>query len=375
MIRTVGWRELRELAAFRAENGYVVSLYLGLDPSRRGDLKTRIHSLLDEGARQPLGGLTHGQRGALKADFERIGAFVEGEADSTGAHGLAVFSSGLDNLWHTIPLAEAVADWLRIGSELHLAPLIPLVGRGNGTLVLLVGREQGQFYRLQGTRLVPVAERFDEQPRRHDQGGRSQANIQRHADALALEHLRAVATELEHEFRRIGGEGRIVVACPEQTWAEFSGVLSHEVRSAVVGWTPAEAHARPAELLELIAPVLERLHADAEADAVARWRDETGRQGRATAGWANTLEAASDGRVSMLLFRDGVNRDAWTCPACGRAGLEDGKCPLDGRRLEASSEGLDLAVRRTLVHGGTALAVRGRDDLDAAGGIGALLRY
>lgn len=374
MIRTVGWKEVRELAAFRAENGLAVSLYLGLEQGRRGDLKIRLHSLLDESARQDIGSLTHERRAALHADLGRVGEFVEHGLDLGGAQGLAVFSSRLDNLWQTIPLAASVHDELRIGSELHLSPLVPLVGRGNGTLVLLVGRERGEFYRLRGNRLVPVAERFDEQPRRHDQGGRSQARLQRHADGLAHEHLRAVASELERAFRRMG-DGRIVVACSEATWAEFAALLPADVTAAVVGWTPADPHARPAELLELIAPLLDRSHAEAEAETVERWLDEKGRNGRATGGWAATLEAATEGRVSVLLFRDGANTAAWQCPGCGRAELSDAKCPIDGRRLEPCADGLDLAVRRTLEHGGTALSIRGRADLDAVDGVGAILRY
>jgi peptide subunit release factor 1 (eRF1) len=374
MIRTVGWKEVRELAAFRAENGLAVSLYLGLDQGRRGDLKTRLHSLLDESSRQDLGSLTHERRSALNTDLERIATFVEQGLDTAGTQGLAVFSSRLDNLWHAIPLAAPVQDELRIGPELHLSPLVPLVGRGNGTLVLLVGRERGEFYRLRGNRLIPVAELFEEQPRRHDQGGRSQARLQRHVDGLAQGHLRAVASELERAFRRMG-DGRIVVACSEATWAEFASLLPAEVTAAVVGWTPAEPHARPGELLELVAPILDRAHAEAETETVERWRDEKGRNGRATGGWAPTLEAATEGRVNVLLFREGANTEAWQCPACGRAELSDGKCPIDGRRLEASPDGLDLAVRRTLEHGGTALAVRDQPDLDAAGGIGAILRY
>ena len=375
MIRTIGWKELRELAGFRAENGRAVSLYLDLDPVRRNGLRTRVNSLVDEAVRGPLPGLTHEQRTALDADLERIGSFVEGELDLSGAQGFALFSSRLDNFWHTITLAASVPDELTIGRELHLSPLVPLAGRGNGTLVLLVGREQGQLYRLQGTQLLPVAERFDEQPRRHDQGGWSQANFQRHADELAAEHLRAVAEQLQREVRRLAGEARVVVACGEETWAQFSDMLANDVRPTVVGWTPVEAHVRPAELLGLVAPLLDRSHAEAGSEILARWHDETGRNGRATAGWALTLEAASDGRVSVLLFGEGANRTVWECPLCRRTGIEDGKCPIDGRQLEQRPEGLDVAVRRTLEHGGTALAVHGSDDLDAAGGIGSLLRY
>jgi len=45
---------LRELAAFRAQNGCAISLYLDLDPRRvptAGDAATRVHSLLDLAAK------------------------------------------------------------------------------------------------------------------------------------------------------------------------------------------------------------------------------------------------------------------------------------------------------------------------------------
>jgi hypothetical protein len=43
--------------------------------------------------------------------------------------------------------------------------------------------------------------------------------------------------------------------------------------------------------------------------------------------------------------------------------------------MEESRDGLDLAVHRTLAHGGTVCALRERHDLDQVEGIGALLRY
>ena len=104
-------------------------------------------------------------------------------------------------------------------------------------------------------------------------------------------------------------------------------------------------------------------------------RDEVGRKGTASSGWAATLEAASDARVELLLFREGANHAAKRCPACGRLSVDGGKCPLDGTQLEDSEDGLDLAVHQTLAHGGKVWAVRSRDDLGAGDGVGALLRY
>ena len=380
MARTITWDELRDLAGFEAEKGCAISLYLGLDPTLTptpADAATRLHSLLDEAAKGESANrrdLTHDQRVGLRTDFERIRDFYSREFERDGAHGLAIFSSGLDNIWRTLPLTEAVPDEVKVGRTLYLAPLVPLVGRGEGALVLVVGRERGQFYRLRGGRLQELADHTEEQPGQHDQGGRSQARYQRHIETLVREHLQEVAEALDGLVRRFRAV-QVVVISTDETHAEFEELLTHEAAAAVVGWTSAEAHATPAELLELASPVLERYRSEKETEVVGRWHDEVGRNGRAAAGWEKTLEAASDARVDLLLFRDGVDHDAFRCPRCGRVAVSGGKCPLDGTSMEASSNGLDLAVHQTLLHSGRVWAVRDRDDLEPVEGIGALLRY
>jgi len=138
---------------------------------------------------------------------------------------------------------------------------------------------------------------------------------------------------------------------------------------------PNEAHAGPPELLAAATPVLEASRAREEDTVVERWREEAGRNGRAAAGWEPTLEAASDGRVDLLLYRNGIRHAAFQCPRCGRLAVEDGTCPLDGTRMEETDEGLDVAVHQTLANGGKVWAVTTRGDLDPVEGIGALLRY
>jgi len=380
MARTVTWDELRDLAGFEAENGYAISVYLDLDPSlapTAGDAHTRLHSLLD-GAAKENGGkereLTHQQRLALRDDLERIRHYFEAEFERNGAHGLAIFCAGLDNVWRPLPLTEVVPDRIKVDQLLYLAPLVPLVGRGEGALVLVVSREQGRFYRLRAGRLEDLADYFEEQPRRHDQGGLAQARLQRHADELVHEHLKRVAEELDGFVRRLR-KPQVVVVATEETWRELESLLSQEARSVVAGVAHAEAHAGATQLLGVAAPVLERWRTEKETKAVDRWSEELGRKGRAASGWRTTLEAASDARVELLLFRDGAEHEARRCPACGRLSLDGAKCPLDGTQLEVSKDGLDLAVHQTLAHGGRVWAVRYRDDLDADGGIGALLRF
>src|SRR5215208_8193519 len=161
MAATITWEALRELAGFRSEKGCAISLYVDLhsstSPTAR-DLESRMNSLVaDAEKRGDVLGYSHERKEALKADLRRLRAWWNDEFDRDGVHGAAVFSSSLDNLWRALPLADPVRDEVRLSRDLYLAPLVPLVGRGDGALVAFVSRERGQVFRLRGGRLEEVA--------------------------------------------------------------------------------------------------------------------------------------------------------------------------------------------------------------------------
>jgi peptide chain release factor subunit 1 len=380
MAETVTWDGLRELAAFQAEKGRAISLYVDLDPSTAptaSEVDARFSALLNEGERKADAasrGLTHEQRLALKQDFARIRDFFENDFERDGAHGLAVFTSVLDHVWRPRTLIESVPDGVRVGRDFHLAPLVPLVGRGEGALVAFVGRERGDLYLLRSGRLDEIADRSDEVPGKHDQGGWSQSRFQRHIEKLVGEHLREVATELDRRVRRMRSP-KLIVVSSEETRVELEELLAKETKSAVIGWTSAEAHAGPSELLALATPFLAEARAREEDGALDRWREEAGRRGRAASGWNETLEAASDARIEVLLYQETAQHEAWQCPACGRLSASGGQCPLDGTETEHREDGLDPIVHQTIANGGTVLPLGGRRDLDPVEGIGAILRF
>lgn len=380
MAETVSWDGLRELAEFRAEKGCAISLYVDLDPKTAptaGDAASRINALLTDGERhaeENNRGLTHDQRVALKADFSRIRDYFANEFQRDGAHGVALFTAGMDNVWRPRTLIESVPDRVRVGREFHLAPLVPLVGRGEGAIVAFVGRERGDLYRLRAGRLDEIGEHSDEVPGRHDQGGWSQSRFQRHIEKLVAEHLKDVAAELDRRVRRAGSP-KVIVVSSEETRAEFEELLSSDTKNAVVGWTSAEAHASPQDLLALTSPILDKARAKHEAELIDRWQEGAGRGGRAASGWAETLEAASDARVDILLYEEGADHEAWQCAACGRLSATGGQCPLDGTETDRRDDGLDLTVHQTVAHGGTVWAVTAHEDLAPSEGVGALLRY
>ncbi len=381
MAGSITWEQLRELAAFRAEHGCAVSLYVGLDPSvvpTAGDLGSHTRSLLSSAERQleeRRGTLSHDERQALARDLERIETWFGSEFSREGVRGVAVFAAELGYLFQPLPLPWSVDDEARIARQLYLAPLVRVVGRGDGALIAYVGRERGDVYRVRGGQLAPLADESAEVPGRHDQGGWSQARYERHIETIVDRHLREVADALDRSVRRLR-DVRVVLAGPEETRAGFEDLLSPRVRAALVGWVAAEAHVDAPRLLEAARPLLDGWRAGREEELLARWREEAARNGRAAAGWEETLQAASDGRVELLLVQEGADRPAYVCPACGRAQAIGGSCPLDGTTLQPADAGLDLAVHQTLTHGGT-VEVIGEEhrDLEPVGGLGALLRF
>jgi peptide chain release factor subunit 1 len=379
-VAGITWEQLRELAAFRAENGCAVSFYVNLDPREAptaASLETRVNSQLAEAERlaeERKGSTTHGQRAGLKADIDRIRQwFDDGFDRQGGVRGVAVFTASLDNFWSTLALPGSVRDDVKIANELYLAPLAPHVGR-DGALVAAVGRERGEVFRLRGGALVEIADETTAVPGRHDQGGWSQARYERHIENIVEQHLREVADTLDACARRLRGVPIVLVGA-EEIRSEFEELLSKEARDGLAGWASAEAHADGKQLLDAVRPVLDEWRQKREEALLDRWREEAGKHGRAAAGWEQTLEAASDGRVELLLVQDGVDQPAYECPQCGRAQTTNGSCPLDGTTMVSRENGVDLAVHKTLAHGGTVHIVSDRPDLEPVGGVAALLRF
>jgi peptide chain release factor subunit 1 len=375
MVSTMTNDRLRELASFRAKNGCAISIYLDLDPSSvptPSEADTKLNAALALVERD-AGDRGDECRAAVRGDLERIQTWWDQEFDRDGTLGVAIFASSGDGLFRALSSPDLVGDSVQVSSVLHVAPIADRIARDDGALVAVVSRERGTVYRLTAGRLHEVVDETDDVPGQHAQGGWSQARYQRHIEQLVKQHLKTIGEELDKRVHR-QSQLKLVVVCPEELRADFESALSNEGRAALLGWAIAEAHAGPDELLELARPLLDEAQARDEQKTLERWQEEHGRGGRAAAGWKHVLDAASDGRVEVLLLEEGVPRQAWQCPECGRVSADGGKCPLDGTKLEEQPAGADLALQQTVLHGGTFVQF-GPGALGEATGIAALLRF
>ena len=378
MVTVVTEGLLRDLAAFRASNGCAISLYVDFDPSSAATIpaeKTKFHARVDEARKAAEARARDRGRDcklAIEADIARLDEWGEREFDRDGARALAIFASSVDGLFRVVPLLDPVSDGWQIGPELWIAPLAGQLGRGQGAVVAVVTRERGAIYRLDGGRLEEIADESEEVPGQHDQGGWSQARYQRHIENIVLRHLKSVGEELDRTLHN--QHPHLVVVAPEEMRSELESNLTHEVRESIVGWVNANVQANETDLLALVRPLLDEARAREDAATLERWEAERGRGGKVAAGWKQTLDAASDARVDVLLVGEAAQHQAWSCPQCGRASADGGRCPLDDTKLEEREDAVDLAIHQTVLHGGTVVRF-GAGALGDADGIGAVLRF
>jgi peptide chain release factor subunit 1 len=373
---------LRTLAEFRAAKGCAISLYLDLDPQSTinpGDVQTHVHSLLDGGGRKAGFGsesLTRDQTYGLKSDVERIKQYFAADFDRGGMRAFALFASGLDNLWKTLALPCPVNDDIRLGRELYLAPLLNVVGQGEGALVAVVSRERGEVYRLSAGRLHEVANETEDVPNQHDQGGWSQARYQRSVDKEAYDHLKNTNDELLRMHKRRAFDA-LFVAAPEAVFADFRERLHPYLAERLTGRIDVDVeNTGPDDVQRAAGEAIAAYERKLEEETLDRLIAATNSNGRGVTGLDGTLEALNEQRVEVLLLQENFDAAGVGCPQCGWLGPHGvTTCPVDGTPTLERDDITDLAVRRALRQSARVVLVRDDERLEPLGSIAALLRF
>lgn len=186
------------------------------------------------------------------------------------------------------------------------------------------------------------------------------------AAARSARTLAALATRL--------GVRRILLAGDADLTGRLAAALPATMRDRVVGSFPAGAHARRHDILEGSLRIAAEVERAEEERAVAALRDALVPPARAVSGLGKTLAAVATRRAGTLVVCQGAAAPGALCGNCGALSLPAATCATCRARMERTEDVIAHAVERAAHDGARVEFVSDNMDLDALGGIGALLR-
>lgn len=361
----------------------VVSLFLDLDPAEFATAaarSTQVNSLLDRARREIADERwDHEDRVALQEDLAEIESYFGSSFDPSGARALAVYCSRRDGLFETTPLPRPVSPDVVIEAAPAVEPLIGTPGPSSWC-VTLISRREARMFSGHGEGDI-VERRFEDAVHgQHSRGGWSQANYERSVDADVDHHLRDSAERLFRLWRHEPFEALLLGGPPEVT-AWFAEKLHSDLRRLLSEPELAldVALARETDVREALAPVLRQWRVAAETEALRALVAKLDGGDGAAVSLAPTLAALAERRVQTLVLAPSWDDSGGRCPSCGLLyGPDTGRCPADGSELAALASLRPAVVRAALEQDADVIRLDDLDEraeLQAFGGIGALLRY
>lgn len=352
----------------------LVSMYLSLDLLRSD---RRAHRLVLKELIRSLEEQVDDRRAkkALARDLDRITTLLELEIDPCG-RGLVVFSCSSRDFWQVHQLPIPLGDQAYVDTTPYVKPLLNAVDQYPRYGVVVVDKEKARYFVSHLGELVEYGETLDAVPRKHKQGGWSQANFQRHHEAHVLWHLKGVVEKLQRYQSSVGFD-RLVVGAKEELAAELVRLLPRALSGILAGTFSIASSAPSAKVQKEV----EAIHNQLDQSRKRRLAEElvvtAKKGGPAVLGVEDTLAALNLGQVWRLAIDESRQMPGSICPDCHRlTSMEIGDCRLCGSQPSPVRDLVGKMVQTALDHDAKVEVLREQAAMILAphGGVGAFLR-
>jgi peptide chain release factor subunit 1 len=157
--------------------------------------------------------------------------------------------------------------------------------------------------------------------------------------------------------------------------AQFRELLPKQLQSTIAGTFAMDMTAGEHEVREQTLALLEEANTVRERRLVQTLITTNAKGGPAALGLDDTLQAISDKRVQTLVIADGLRIPGYVHDQAGFVIANLAKSPLSDKEMREVPDVIDSAVAYTMIQGGHVEVITDDPELEAAGQIGALLRY
>jgi peptide subunit release factor 1 (eRF1) len=363
--------KIRQLAARKPTKAPVVSLYIDTvrnDESQRDRIRLFLKNELNK-LRDVLGGSSQAD-----AAIEKTIHAIETEVANSLApetRGMAIFTSPQESFFETVQLPVPVRPEVTIGSRPHLRQLMELRYRYPRVVVAMVDAKSGRLFMLEfGKILTEFDLENPDLPRRHDQGGWSQANMQRHVRDHIDRHEKEVAEALARIVDRQRIE-TVILSGQERNRANFRSFLPKRVEEKIIGTLQLDIKSSPEEVVAACRHIVDERRSKSSADRVGALRNN----GRTALGLAAVLDAANQKRLENLYISSNAQMRGWRCANCAMLGVQMPLgCPSCGSEVH-TVDVIDELISAAELEDASVECVSEVTVLDQHEGVGATLRF
>lgn len=338
---------------------------------------------------------------SVSADLDRIATYLDDELDPA-AHGVVIVACSHRGVFAPVPLDVPVATGWTTGPTPSLRQLARVAEDYPSYAVIVADQREAVLWMLERrTWQLSVEVSGTDYPRKQKQGGWSQRRYQDRAD----ERIEAFARAVAEETRQVFDERRfayLVIAADEVMATNLLEALHESVKDKVIGTISLAITASENEILAATAPLIEQAERQRELEAVQLVRDGVGADGKGVAGPEDTLTALQTGQVMTLVVNDDFTSPGWadfTMPLYGVGGVPTAH-PAGGDAANVVPVALEDELIRLAIQTDAAIEViqsnvpvgaeeqervpdgdavlpraRAALELDALGGVGAVLRF
>lgn len=365
---------LRDLAA-RESSGPFLSLYLDTqrgDDSRKDQIRVFLKNETQR-IRENLEG--NGQNAAIDKGIRQIESWMENDL-RPDTRGVAIFACPTDDVFIPLQLPVAPRPELAIGNRPHLRQLAAIHRRNPRVALAMVDAKFARLFALEFGRVAGEIDLADpDMPRRHDQGGWSQANMQRHVQDHIDRHHKEVAETLTRMVEK-GEFEHVILSGQERNLANFRGFLPKRVEDKVIGTLHLDIRSSEEDMVAACRKLLDADHLIRLRERLDALEEAAASAGRGALGYRDVIEAVNQRKLAHLFLSENASARGWRCTHCGTLGesIPVG-CPICGESVatvELVEELISAAGREDAQ---VDFVPPGSGVLEEAGGVGALLRF
>lgn len=362
--------QLQELLSYQPNGHEVVSVYVDTDSGKatKDAIKLQVRGLLKNAQL------------AEEKDAAEIERYLDHSYDWKRP-GLALFCSNGGDFFRAYPTAIPFRNRVRLGYKPYVKPLAHLFDHYAHYGVILVDRVGARCFEFHLGELQAAEGTMGEDVRKLKKGGGSSAvgmrggvGGARRENEIGQRNLRDVAT-FANQFFSNKPIRRLFLGGTAETVSQLRDMLPKQLQSCLAGTFSIDMSASEHEVRQQTLKMLQEANQHREEKLVKDLLTTEARGGNAVIGLDDTLQAICDKRVETLVISDGFKKPGYVQDDSGFIVANLAKSPLSDRELTAVNDVVDAAVAQTMSMGGHVEVITGNPGLEAAGQIGAILRF